>query len=273
MGKTYFGKEFIGKKFGELLVLRETSERRGNKTVYECQCDCGNICYKTSTYLRRGKKPTCGHNLREVLTGKKIGSLTVLSETEKRTKYRDIIYLCQCDCGGLCEKSSSELKYKYNNPHYPHCGCLHRISYTPEFTLWFDIKQRCYNPNNQDYGRYGGRGIQMYEPWINDFTGFYIWIRDNLGLRPSPKHSMDRINNDGNYEPGNLRWALQYQQVHNSSGKVFTEEDIVNVRKRFSERTTTVREFVEKIIEEYNCSKTTVYDIIYNMTWTQLDIN
>lgn len=89
---------------------------------------------------------------------------------------------------------------------------------TKEYTLWCNIKQRCYNINHDQFKDYGGRGIKMYEPWINSYEAFRDWIITNLKRKPGSKYSIDRINNDGNYEPGNLRWATKKQQANNKRG-------------------------------------------------------
>ena len=73
------------------------------------------------------------------------------------------------------------------------------------------MKHRCLNPNGTDYHRYGGRGITICEEWIDNFQAFY----DYIGDRPSSLHSVDRIDNSGNYEPGNIRWATPTQQANN----------------------------------------------------------
>jgi hypothetical protein len=77
------------------------------------------------------------------------------------------------------------------------------------------MKQRCFNPHNKSYKNYGGRGITIFPKWINDYTAFRQYIEQHLGPKPSPEHSIDRINNDGNYEPDNLRWATPPQQGEN----------------------------------------------------------
>lgn len=90
---------------------------------------------------------------------------------------------------------------------------------TPEYTCWRGIKQRCYDKNTKSHKSYGGRGIKMYEPWRNDFMTFYNYLLNNIGLKPKGKFSIDRIDNDGNYEPGNLRWATDSQQGLNQGLK------------------------------------------------------
>lgn len=82
---------------------------------------------------------------------------------------------------------------------------------TPEKSRWRAMKARCFNPNNRKYPRYGARGITVCERWLV-FENFLA----DMGPRPSPRHSIDRINNDGNYEPSNCRWATMPEQMRNS---------------------------------------------------------
>jgi hypothetical protein len=81
----------------------------------------------------------------------------------------------------------------------------------PEYMAWANAKQRCTNPNNPAWEQYGGRGITMCKEWQTDFKAF---LR-HIGLRPVPSYSLDRRDNDGNYEPGNVRWASKLMQRHN----------------------------------------------------------
>lgn len=89
---------------------------------------------------------------------------------------------------------------------------------TMEYRCWERIKQRCLNQKNKVYKYYGGRGIKMYGPWIASYAEFLNYILSSIGRRPSNKYSIDRIDNDGNYTPGNLRWATQSQQNFNRRG-------------------------------------------------------
>lgn len=84
---------------------------------------------------------------------------------------------------------------------------------TPEFRAWSAMRNRCTNPRNAAYARYGGRGVSVCSRWRESFWAFL----EDMGRRPSPMHSLDRINNDGNYEPGNCRWATRRQQLTNYS--------------------------------------------------------
>lgn len=84
---------------------------------------------------------------------------------------------------------------------------------TPEYDAWSSMKRRCLNPGAANYARYGGRGIMVCDRWASSFENFLA----DMGLRPSASHSLDRINNDGNYEPANCRWATNREQFRNKS--------------------------------------------------------
>lgn len=95
----------------------------------------------------------------------------------------------------------------------------HGLTGTPEYWAWRDIKKRCYNPNNRFYKNYGGRGIKMYKPWITRFVLFY----QSVGKRPGKGYSIDRIDNNGDYEPGNVKWSTKIEQDNNRRTNVVIE--------------------------------------------------
>ena len=90
------------------------------------------------------------------------------------------------------------------------------------YGVWSAMRRRCYSPGDKDYPRYGGRGIGICERWRTLPSGFPNFTED-MGPRPSPLHTLDRINNDGNYEPGNCRWATHSEQNNNKRNNVIIE--------------------------------------------------
>lgn len=109
----------------------------------------------------------------------------------------------------------------------------HGMTGTPEFNTWSHVIARCTNPRSKDFPRWGGRGITVCDEWRSSFLNFY---RD-MGPRPSPSHSIDRIDNDGAYEPGNCRWATQAEQQRNRrNNRWYTHEGETLTLAGWSER-------------------------------------
>ena len=111
-----------------------------------------------------------------------------------------------CGCLGIAARAAANSITKRKH------GAAIKGQLTPEYQAWRKMKARCTNPNNKDYPRYGGRGIKVFEGWLNDFQAFY----DHIGDKPSKEHSIDRIDNDKHYEPGNVRWATPVEQANNT---------------------------------------------------------
>ena len=171
------------------------------------------------------------------LTGMTFGRLTVEGIDHKvpRKPHGSIIYWrCKCSCGKECIVRGCDLTRKDRRA-IRSCGCLNReisrqantthgMSNTRLFGIWNDIKKRCFNANSKFWKNYGGRGITMFEAWLNDFQAFYDYVSglENFGRAG---YTLDRINNDGNYEPGNVRWADRKTQNRNkrNNAKVIFE--------------------------------------------------
>lgn len=148
------------------------------------------------------------------MLGKTFGRLTVVQEVPERNKNGHIMYLCECLCGNTHITLGSSLR----KGSCTSCGCAqkdavttHNLWKSPEYKIWVGIKYRCLNPSAPKYSEWGGRGIDICSEWAADFTNF---IRD-MGPRPSPAYSIDRINNDLGYFASNCRWATAKEQVRN----------------------------------------------------------
>lgn len=104
----------------------------------------------------------------------------------------------------------------------------------PFVSIWQGMKQRCHNSSSPKYYRYGARGISVHPPWLDDYPAFETWILENLGPRPEGT-SLDRIDNDGNYEPGNLQWASAKDQAYNRNAQGKSVEIIEILRAQIRE--------------------------------------
>lgn len=157
---------------------------------------------------------------RDPILGRRVGRLIAIECIEKRNG--SYIWRCQCDCGNTALVASGNLSPKRQSS----CGCLrremqsspnwkpnikHGLNGSPEHRAWRSIKGHCYDPNNSQFKHYGGRGITVCDEWLNSVEAFYAAV----GPRPSPQHSIDRKNVNGNYEPGNVRWATKIEQANN----------------------------------------------------------
>jgi hypothetical protein len=156
-------------------------------------------------------------------TGKRFGRLLVIRQAG-HAKSGGIQWECLCDCGNTNVVHRSALGRLTNS-----CGCLmaenrktmslkHGMTGSPEYVAFSSMRDRCNNPNDEAWARYGGRGIQVKFKSLQELI-------DCIGLRPSPAHSVDRINNDGHYEPGNVRWATPQEQRNNRRDSVLYEHD------------------------------------------------
>lgn len=192
------------------------------------------------------------------LTGQRFGRLIVLSK-RKENKGVQPQWECLCDCGNVCIVTSNHLLMNRTQS----CGCLqkerakqtntkHGGRYHSLYSTWLDIKKRCYNPNSHDYHNYGGRGIQMCEEWRNNFDIFEEWC---LSHGYAKGLSIDRINNNGNYEPSNCRWVSNKTQCNNKrTNFIITYNNETHTLMEWSEITGIKWGTIRKRIVEYHWS-------------------
>jgi hypothetical protein len=153
------------------------------------------------------------------LTGRQFGHLTAIKRVGTRRGYA--LWLCDCICGRQIERDGTTLQRRKSQS----CGCAQNIIHgearqtqrTSEYRAWKGIRQRCLNPNTTGSHNYGGRGITICNRWRfgeGGKTGYECFIAD-MGRKPSPDHSIERINNDLGYFPGNCKWATTREQAKN----------------------------------------------------------
>jgi len=154
------------------------------------------------------------------ITGQRFGRWLVLNRSQNIRNRPH--FNCVCDCGTKRVVESRSL----TNGKSKSCGCLHSemtiiantkhsLKHTEIYHTWLNIIQRTTQPNNKDYHSYGGRGIKMHPKWEGDAESFVKYLRMALGPKPTKQHSLDRIDNDQGYFPGNLRWATKKEQANN----------------------------------------------------------
>jgi hypothetical protein len=160
------------------------------------------------------------------LTGRIFGRLKVLNfvNSEKYTKWR-----CVCECSNELTVLANNLKRGTTKS----CGCLqkesaskvnkvHGLKNTPEYRAWINMKNRCYNQHDKRYSDWGGRGIKVCDRWLHSFESFL----SDMGKKPTRLHSLDRHPDiNGNYEPGNCRWATMPQQNRGKRNNIWLEHN------------------------------------------------
>ncbi len=162
------------------------------------------------------RNPNARGTPRQPIIGKRFGSLYVLAYIGNSQ------WFCRCDCG---KYTATPRAYGLINGTTTTCGCgkgeKNGSHKHPEYRIWMGMKNRCYDPQSDVFNYYGGRGIKVCDRWLKSFSAFL----GDMGKRPSPKHQINRINNDGDYEPSNCEWVLQSVNMRNTRTTRFLTHD------------------------------------------------
>ncbi len=169
-----------------------------------------------TAYIKLGPKA-------QDFSGVRVSKLLGLGPVRKRGQH--VIWRCRCDCGAITEVAATHLQEVLKGSRGTHsCGCQRRASAaarqtthghsdTPEYAIWRSMITRCGTKSDTNYHKYGARGIRVCEAWLGP-AGFMAFIT-HAGWRPNKRMSIDRKNNDGNYEPGNVHWTSAASQAMN----------------------------------------------------------
>jgi hypothetical protein len=214
--------DITGQRFGRLVVVKWNGRDKHRGLTWLCRCVCGNEAVVAGRSLRSGSTKSCGclnkekrdelhkNNLID-LTGKRFGRLVVIKRSESKKK--KTYWECKCDCGKITVTRADGLVGGTTRS----CGCLsieilkgfavkHGFSNHPVYTLFENMKKRCYRKSCREYKNYGGRGIAICDEWLEDRTVFFSWAFANgweLGL------DIDRKDNDSGYSPENCTFTTR----------------------------------------------------------------
>jgi hypothetical protein len=219
-------------RFGRLMVRKRVANANGGAVRWECDCDCGKVTVVRAHQLTTGRTQSCGclrgDMIRRAylkdLTGQEFGYLRVIERAIHPSGCKRTHWKCLCVCGNTTLAVGNLLRKGIRKS----CGCRHETKYgkipvskllpdgsnwqlVKAHNAWMGMKARCYNSRLSAYPYYGGRGISVYSNWQESFTAFV----NDVGFPPTPQHSLDRIAVNGNYEPTNVRWATDQEQVLN----------------------------------------------------------
>jgi hypothetical protein len=290
-----------GDKFGSLTVIGVVDQgpkaRANAKNLIECRCVCGNKGIYEFTRLKKGERKSCGCLERgkdlDIQKGAKFGRLTILREADPvfyRENNRDKKvrrFECKCSCGNTVTTQLASLRRGTQS-----CGCLqretastHGMYGTPLHTVWSGMLNRCFNKNCDGYHNYGGRGIKVCADWqgANGFQNFYSYCQSlPKGKQWRKGYDIDRIDNNGNYEPGNVHFVTRIDNLRNRRETVWVEVPIELTDKEFESRKAYVRVNAKGIYEmplmdlwELRGHKDIIYSVAYKRVlrsgWAPID--
>jgi hypothetical protein len=216
----------IRRAFDDPLIRALMSAQKGGLTGRRKSRAATNEYFREYRKRKRGNKMYKGWGFN--ISGMKFGKLIAI-EPSGRSAGRGILWKCKCDCG----TETNVQTYNLRSGKTISCGCLRRENpnwgrlkhgdakhrngqkRAPEYNAWLNMKRRCYRKNDERYMDWGGRGITVCERWLNNYEDFLA----DMGRKPAKNYSIERVNNDGNYELDNCVWATRSQQQYNQRRK------------------------------------------------------
>lgn len=219
----------IGKKFNMLTII-DFDHKSGAHMYYRCRCDCGNEKVVRYDSLKDGSIKSCGCLQSNRVSQKDLshigeiwGRMTIIAFDHTDKSYNKW-YVARCQCGNEKIVTYGSLKHGQ----VVSCGCYsreihtkHGMSHDRIYVIWKNMNDRCYDKNNKSYSNYGGRGISVCEQWRDPIDGLKRFQEWSISHGYMEDLSIDRIDNDGNYDPTNCRWVDKIVQSNNKSSNVY----------------------------------------------------
>ena len=226
--------DISGQKFNRLTAVGPTMEKHRGYMLWEFLCDCGRTAKALAAKVKSGDVQSCGCLLKtrrigiEDLTSRRFYKLTAIEFVEKR--HSDDYWRFRCECSKECTLRVSHVL----SGHTKTCGCRKFSSTSRKkeplaYKSWSSMLLRCYNPKNDNYRFYGGKGVIVCDRWRESFELFL----EDMGPRMSRDLTLDRIDGSKGYYPGNCRWSTKSEQSNNCSN---------NFKVKYGDRLYTLRE-------------------------------
>jgi len=260
--------DITGERYGALVALYDTNTKKNGTSIWMFRCDCGKTKMLPLNHVRYGEIKTCGcriglkHSKRKqrIKVNDTFGNLTVIEILGQENNKGHYLSKVKCTCGNIfitrdsflitgkrikCRECSKKDTQFYK----------HGLTNTSLFSVWQDMRARCYNSNDKSFHNYGGRGIAICDEWKNNFQAFYDWAMSH-GYKKGLW--IERKNVNGNYEPNNCSWETQKKQARNKQNTIYIEYE----GKKLP---------IGEIAEITGIFSTTIYERIFKYGWNEYD--